>query len=305
MRLSLLVTTFERPDALACVVASIERQTQLPDEVIIADDGSGPSTRRVIEDFQRRFPRIVHHPWHRHDGPRVCRARNVGIAMANGDYIVQIDGDMLLHPEFIADHARAARPGCWVQGTRILLDETRTRELIASNGLAVADAHDAPMTDVNDSAVVRTRTFGFFSRGICLKRRAYTIHSPTAAMLFRSAANAFIAIKGCNQGFWRADLERVNGYNEAMTGWGAEDKELAARLVHAGVKQSTLLFGGIAYHLHHEPAPRDRQAINDAILSETRRLRRSRCRMGLDGHRPAANRSLTESAIAPRELPFQ
>ncbi|HSC06254.1 MAG TPA: glycosyltransferase family 2 protein [Steroidobacteraceae bacterium] len=263
MRLTLLVTTFDRPDALACVLASIELQSQLPDEVIIADDGSGPSTARVIDAFRTRLSRDVHHAWQRHDGPRVGRARNVGIAMASGDYIVQIDGDMALHPKFIADHARAARPGYWVQGTRILLDDTRTRELIAKG----------------------PRTLGVFSPGIGFKRRAYAMHAPGASALLRAAANAFIAIKGCNQGFWRADLERVNGYDEAMTGWGAEDKELAARLVHAGVRQSTLLFAAIAYHLQHEPAPRDREAINDAILRETLKSGRTRCAAGLDLHR--------------------
>jgi hypothetical protein len=70
-----------------------------------------------------------------------------------------------------------------------------------------------------------------------------------------------------------------------MTGWGAEDKELAARLVHAGVHQSTLLFAGIAYHLQHEAAPRDREAINDAILRETLKSGRTRCAAGLDLHR--------------------
>jgi glycosyltransferase involved in cell wall biosynthesis len=262
MRLTLLVTTFERPNALACVLASLEQQTQPPDEVIIADDGSGPSTRRVIEEFQRRFPRTVHHAWQRHDGPRVGRARNVGIAMASGDYIVQIDGDMVLHPEFIADHARSARPGYWVQGTRIRLDEIRTRELIAKG----------------------PRTFDVFSPGIGIRRRAYAMHAPRAGELLRGTANAFIAIKGCNQGFWRADLEGVNGYDEAMTGWGAEDKELVARLIHAGVRRSSLLFAGIAYHLHHELAPRDREAINDAIYHETLRARRTRCAAGLNLH---------------------
>ena len=263
MRVTLLITTFDRPDALACVLKSIERQSQLPDEVIIADDGSGPSTRQVVEAFQRRFPRVVHHTWQRHDGPRVGRARNVGIATASGNYLVQIDGDMVLHPAFIADHARAARPGYWVQGTRILLDETRTRGLL-ENG---------------------PRTFTFFSRGLGFRRRLYAPQSHFASVLFRRAANAFIAIKGCNQAFWRADLERVNGYDESMTGWGAEDKEIAARLVHAGLRHSTLLFAGIAYHLHHEPAPRDREAINDAILRETLKSRRVRCAVGLDGHR--------------------
>jgi len=160
---------------------------------------------------------------------------------------------MVLHPEYIADHARAARPGYWVQGTRILLDDTRTRELLA-NG---------------------PQTFSVFSSGLGFKRRAYTVHSPFAGHLVRGAANAFIAIKGCNQAFWRSDLERVYGYDEAMSGWGAEDKELAARLVHAGVHHSTLLFCGIAYHLLHDPAPRDRGTAGPRDRGTAARLTKS------------------------------
>ncbi len=269
MRVSLLVTTFDRPDALACVLASIERQSELADEIIIADDGSGPDTRDLIARFRTRIPREIQHAWQPHDGPRVGRARNLGIVMATGDYLVQIDGDMVLHPEFIADHRRAAQPGHWVQGTRILLDETRTRRLISEG----------------------PRTFGPFAAGLGLKRRAYAIRLPRTGALLRHAASTFVAVKGCNQGFWRADLERINGYNEEMIGWGSEDKELAVRLMHAGIRHSTLIFGGIAYHLHHSAAARDRRAINEAILSETLRQRLLRCAAGLDAHRPQPGRT--------------
>lgn len=270
MHLSLLVATFNRPDALACVLASIERQSVLPDELIVADDGSGPDTRALIERFRQRFLRPVRHAWQPHDGARVGRARNLGIAMATGEYLVQLDGDMVLHPEFIADHRRAARGGFWVQGTRILLDEVRTHGLVS----------DGP------------RTIGPFAAGLGLKRRVYALRLPRSTALLRHAANALVAVKGCNQAFWRADLERVNGYNEDMIGWGSEDKELVLRLTHAGVRRSTLLFGGIAYHLHHPPAPRDRRSINEAILRETLRQRLVRCSVGLDLHRAEPGRAL-------------
>lgn len=113
-------------------------------------------------------------------------------------------------------------------------------------------------------------------------RRAYAAHLPALSPSVASLANVFIAIKACNQGFWRADLGRVNGYNEDMTGWGSEDKELAVRLANAGVRRRTLLFAGIAYHLHHAPAARDRHGINQSILARTRRERLVRCEHGLD-----------------------
>jgi glycosyltransferase involved in cell wall biosynthesis len=262
MRLALVVTTYERPDALAAVLAHLERQRVAPTEILIADDGSGPATRDVIAAFITRSKtpaRIVSQP---HDGFRLTRLRNLAIAATDADYLVFIDGDMLPHPEFVADHARIARRGYYTQGVRVHADAHLTQRLIA------------------DPA----RLPGLWSPGVGGLRRSYLLHSPVLASLTRLLANGIIAIKGCNQGFWRDDLVRVNGFNEAIQGWGPEDKELAARLENSGARRQTLLFGGIACHLHHAPASRAALPRNLALLEETRRERRVRCDRGLDAH---------------------
>ena len=262
MRLALLITSYERPDALAAVLASVARQTQAPDEIVIADDGSGMPTRDVITNFighSRARARVVSQP---HEGFRVTRLRNLAIAATNADYLVFIDGDMLLHPEFIADHARFRKPGCYTQGVRAHADAEATARLIA-------DPTQQPT---------------FSSHGVGGLRRTYLLHSPAMAAMTRRVANAFIAVKACNQGVWREDLVRVNGYNEAIEGWGAEDKELAARLENSGVQRQTLLFGGIATHLHHPSESRAALPQNLALLDRTRRDNLTRCDRGLDAH---------------------
>jgi glycosyltransferase involved in cell wall biosynthesis len=261
-RLALVITSYERPDALAAVLATVSRQTLAPTEILIADDGSGASTRELVHRFiaHSRVPaRLVSQP---HSGFRVTRLRNLAIAATSMDYLVFIDGDMLLHPEFIADHARFCRRGFYTQGVRAHADAHQTRRLIA------------------DPA----RQPGFWSPGFGVLRRAYLLHSPPMASSMRGFANAFIAVKGCNQGIWRDDLLRVNGFNEAIEGWGAEDKELAVRLGNSGVRRQTLLFGGIATHLHHAPASRTALPRNLALLELAQRERRVRCDRGLDAH---------------------
>jgi glycosyltransferase involved in cell wall biosynthesis len=263
MRLALVVTTYERPDALAAVLASVARQTRAPDELIVADDGSSAATRRLVEQVGeqglRPTPRFVQQP---HQGFRVTRLRNLAIANTAADYVVFVDGDMLLDARFVADHARAARPGHFVQGVRILLDAPATESVLAA----------APQPP----AAATLRGSGL--------RRAYGWHSAVSQFAFAQLGNAFIAIKGCNQSYWREDLIRVNGFNEDIEGWGPEDKELCARLAHVGVKRRTLLGGGIAWHLHHPPAQRSRLAANAAILEHTRANRTVRCARGLDAH---------------------
>jgi glycosyltransferase involved in cell wall biosynthesis len=262
MRLALAITSYERPDALAAVLASVARQSLLPDEIVVADDGSAPPAQAAVAGLVAALPlpaRLVSQP---HEGFRAARLRNLAIAAASAEYLVFVDGDMVLHPEFIADHARHARRGFYTQGVRARSDAILTAELLASPG-----RFPTP-----------------FEAGLGGLRRAYLLHSIALARASRRVANGLIAIKSCNQGFWRADLLKVNGFNEDIVGWGPEDKELCARLEHAGVQRQTLLFGGNAVHLHHAPASREFLPRNLALLAETRRTRRVRCEHGVDLH---------------------
>ena len=262
MRTALVISSYERPDALAAVLNSVARQRAAPDEIVIADDGSGAPTREVIGNFARRSAVPVRTVSQQHEGFRLTRLRNIAIAASTADYLIFVDGDMLLHPAFVADHRRHARVGCFTQGVRVRADQGLTDRLI-----------DQPRTVLKP-----------WSAGLGLLRRAYLLRSHPLAAACRRIANHVIAIKGCNQAFWRADLLRVNGFNEAIQGWGPEDKELCARLAHVGVERQSLMFGGVAIHLHHAPAPRDALPVNLAVLQDTLRERRTWCERGLDQH---------------------
>jgi glycosyltransferase involved in cell wall biosynthesis len=126
MRTSLIVTTYNRPDALHVVLQSVLRQSQLPDEVIIADDGSGEATRMLIASLQHDFPVPLVHVWQEDLGFRAARIRNLAASKAQGDYVVFIDGDMMLHRRFLDSHVRAAREKWMLHGKRAML---RTRRI--------------------------------------------------------------------------------------------------------------------------------------------------------------------------------
>ena len=261
MRVGLVMVTYERPDSLERALGSVMRQQRLPDELIVADDGSGPAATSVVERFAATAPFPVRHVRQEHVGFRAGRMRNAAIASCNCEYVLLVDGDMLLHRAFIADHVRAARPGFWTQGVRIPLDAAATRRVLQTG-------HAPPV----------------WARGVDLRRRAYALHAPTFGPALRGAANAFVAVKSCNQGFWRADLLRVNGFDEELTGWGSEDKELCARLTNAGVRRQTLVFTAIAWHLEHRPASRASARANRERWRETVRSGRVRCTRGIDQH---------------------
>jgi glycosyltransferase involved in cell wall biosynthesis len=259
-RITLIITTYNWPAALDLTLRSVARQSALPDEIIVADDGSGPQTRQVIMQWQERLSPPLVHVWQYDEGFRLARSRNGAIAAARGDYLVIVDGDMVLHRHFIADHKRAARHGSFIQGVRLLTGPAAAERMLAEGKLDL----------------------GFFARGI--RRRRHAIRSQLLSTLVFKERAGQRAIRGCNQAYWKSDLIRVNGFNEAFVGWGREDNEIAARLYNAGVKRRNLKFQALAIHLHHPLRHAQLGERNDAVLRDTIEQRKAWCPLGLSQH---------------------
>ncbi len=263
--ISLVISTFNWPRALELVLGSVRRQRSLPGEVIVADDGSGDETRSLIEREARTFAVPLVHVWHENRGFRLAAIRNKAIATTQGEYIVQIDGDIMLHPGFIREHARRARRGAWVQGSRALLGRRCTEALLRG----------------------KRRMPGVLTGD--MRNRLNAVHFPVLSDFVRGVRDDSRRIRGAHMAFWREDLIRVNGYDEQMDGWGLEDTELAARLLHAGVRRRNIKFSAVAYHLWHESANRIPGTLNRGRLERTRALLLTRTECGLDRHLGAAH----------------
>jgi glycosyltransferase involved in cell wall biosynthesis len=245
------------------VLASVRGQRALPDEVVIADDGSRDETRRLIEHMRADLPIPVQHIWHEDTGFRLAAIRNKAIAAAQGEYVVQIDGDILLHPSFIEAHRRFARRGSWVQGSRALLEPPITERLLAGDAVSLG-----PLTPQ-------------------VKFRQNAIYAPLLTRLVKGPADGMQRIRGAHMAFWRDDLLRVNGYDEDIVGWGREDSELATRLINAGVARRNFKFSAVCFHLWHPPANFDAVDRNHDVFLRTVRERRTRCARGVDQYLPA------------------
>jgi glycosyltransferase involved in cell wall biosynthesis len=271
MRISVAVITYNWPDALELVLRSLASQTELPHEVIVTDDGSQPATRDLLLRLARDYPVRLVHLWQPDDGARMSRARNRAIAAAQGDYVILLDGDMVVERHFVADHRAFAQRGCFAQGSRVLTDARSMQDMLA---------RDPAFPD-------------FLDRGIA--RRRHTLRLPWLARLFARPGQRQGGIKSCNMAFWRDDLVRLNGFNEAMTGWGREDTELAVRAFHAGLLRRDLRLGGLAVHLYHRTRKHLIDNPNDRILAQARSNGLVRCERGVQQY-------LAEFASAPMDL---
>jgi glycosyltransferase involved in cell wall biosynthesis len=259
MRTSLIITTYNWPEALELTLGSVARQSVPPDEVVVADDGSGSPTAAAVERWRQRLSVPVQHVWQPDEGFRLARSRNRAIAAAKHEYIVLVDGDMILQREFIQDHIACARPDCFIQGARPQLPPEITRRMLAGEQISP----------------------GWWTPG--MQRRLYAWRNPLASRLASRVKNTLGGIQGCNQSFWRAHALQINGYDERFNAWGPEDREFAARLLHLGVRRNYVRHRAIAFHLHHRSrAPSGEVNPLDRLLQETLAARTIRCDQGID-----------------------
>lgn len=255
--ISLIITTYNRKDALALVLQSVLQQVVLPNEILIADDGSTEDTKQMIERLSQTFPIPIIHCWHEDIGFRVGAIRNKAIARAKNEYIIMIDGDIVVHPFFIFDHKRFAWKGRFLQGSRVLLQESTTKMAI-----------DQMRVNVN-----------FLSSGI--DNRINTLRSKYLSTVLSYYRGGHMHVRAANISCWRDDLLKVNGFNEDFVGWGREDSELAVRLQNLGLKRLHVKFGAFGYHLHHPQSSRTRLEMNDGLLDTTLRNKITWCTNGI------------------------
>jgi glycosyltransferase involved in cell wall biosynthesis len=235
---SLIVSTYNWPQALELVLISIMKQTKMPLEVIIADDGSGITTRQLIDDYQKNFPVPLKHVWHEDLGFRKTIILNESVRQSKGNYIIQIDGDIILHPKFIEDHIKYAKPGYFIKGSRGMLSKNKTLSILESKHISISP----------------------FQSGLGSKINATRF--PVMCPVFFGNPSLTRNVKGCNFAFWKNNFIEVNGYDNSMEGWGHEDIEIAARLVNIGIKCRHLKMVAVCYHLHHKLNSRHQQKSN-------------------------------------------
>ena len=266
--ITLIVTTYNRPDALAAVVEACFTQTDQDFEIIVADDGSRQPTIDLVAQLAKRSPVPLTHVWQSDEGFRLSMSRNRGIAAARGEYIVIIDGDCVPQRDFLARHRALAQPGHMVTGSRILLDEAFTRQVL-DKGIALQAL--APRE------LLRLRLAGSLNKAAPL-----IVKLPDLGRRRRDFS--YRRIKGCNMAMWRADLFKVNGFDESFTGWGHEDADIVLRLFNAGVKRKDGAYATEVFHLWHREAQRDQASSNKKIVLEREIARTTQAARGLDQH---------------------
>lgn len=258
-KVTLLISTYNWKEALRLCLLSVSVQTVMPDEIVIADDGSREDTRQLIDEFKNVFSVPVIHVWQEDKGFRLTVIRNKAIAQSTGDYIIQIDGDVILERHFIQDHKDLMERGYFVCGSRTKIGPVVSKRLLSEISFKLN------VSNVKVSFMLN----GFRSRMI-------------RAFLSERYAKTIDHMRGCNMAYWRDDFIAINGYNEDLLDWGHEDGELVYRLHFAGVKKKFLKMGGIVYHLWHKESSKHNEGKHLEALDLVKKNKLHWCSNGID-----------------------
>lgn len=246
-----VVLTYNRPEAALAVLRGLAPQCGPGHVVVIADDGSRPENVRALRAGLPKFTCPVRHVWHPDVGFTAARARNLGAAAAQADYLVFLDGDCVPNPRYVKRHAQLAEAGHFVNGSRVLLSPELT---------ARVEAGQMDLSQLDNGAWLRLR----LARDV--NKLTHLLHWPGAP--FRVQARfRWKGIRSCNFGVAWRDFEAVNGFDETFAGWGHEDADLVLRLHHQGLRRKNGFLGTEVYHLWHRENSRSGEAANRARVT--------------------------------------
>lgn len=250
---SLIITTYNWPEALKLTLRSVLEQSSLPDEVIVADDGSASAAARLVRGVLGSSGIEWRHVWHEDRGVRQSRIKNLAVKASNGTYLIFIDHDVVLHPEFVADHLAMAEEGAFLQGKRVLLPAAYTDELVAKGVFAFPS---------------------IWMKGLGNRKNA--VRFPLVGRILGKPKPFETSLRGCNLSMWKSDFLAVDGFDEEYDGsWGREDSDICYRLFHNGVRVRNLWFAGLQYHLHHELSRNwEKERLDRELLLNVKEKRR-------------------------------
>lgn len=216
MKVSIILTTYNRALQLRRGINTIMKQTRLPDEIVVVDDGSSDNTQQTVENFYGMGVDIKY-VYVGHPAPRIsCIPRNIGIKKATGDVIIFTEPEALQFRTNIEELLKKMEQypnntilasQAWTMGERIFkkLDESyfdNPQRLIEHPFAMLTDAKHPSNTIAPDS------DWGITGEAHC-----------NAGILF-----------ACRKE-WLLD---VGGFNEEFEGHGFDDFDLFNRLAIYG-----------------------------------------------------------------------
>jgi glycosyltransferase involved in cell wall biosynthesis len=275
MRTSVIVPTYNRPQALKLSLLSLAQQSLPPSEVLIADDGSGEETKTQIEELkvqlEHAFP--IKHVWQEDIGFRKPRILNETVRQATGDYLVFIDGDCMAHRDFVRSHVAMSSPDAILSGKRVDIGRKLTERLLRE-GRPVVSLRSILLWDALFGGEIRSRKV----------EEAVRIENGLLRRALHRDRITDDGVWGCNFSLYKDLFYAINGCDEDFLDGSIEDNDLGIRVLNQGKQVRSVRNYAIVFHLWHKSSwsfENEKYQHNLAILKQRIAHKEQRCKNGI------------------------
>lgn len=252
IEVSIIISTYNSPSWLQKVLYGYNNQTYQNFEILIADDGSGEETRKMVEKISKEVFYPIKHVWHEDAGFRKCVILNKAIMAASSEYIIMSDGDCIPRKDFVETHIKYRAKGFFLSGGYFKLPMSIS-QLISKEDIDSGRAFDVAWLKQN---------------GL---KPTFKNNKLTAGKLKTTILNKLTPTtpswNGHNASGWKSDIVAINGFDERMQ-YGGEDREMGERLVNYGIKPKQIRYSAIVIHLDHE-----RGYVKDEMIEKNKKIR--------------------------------
>lgn len=263
---SIILSTYNAPHHLDLALTALERQSELNFELHIADDGSTAETAELIKNFQKRAPFPVIHSWQEDVGYRKTKILNEAIRKANADYLIFIDGDCIVHRDFVKHHLEMRENGKYLAGRRVDLGPKVSASITTE--MVRRGRFDGPSFMLLQSCIEKDSTYF---------HRSFVVKNPALRKILKM--ERIDDLKGCNFSVDRESVQKINGFDEDYEGYAREDTDLEVRLQYLGLKIKSLKGLAVQYHVWHPRLPESEG--NKLKLKGISTSRSAACKNGL------------------------
>ncbi len=272
MKISVIVPTYNRPSALTLCLRSLALQSVKPDEILIADDGSGTETRGTVRAMQEEMKQVfpIRHVWHEDEGFRKPKILNETVRQSVGDYLVFIDGDCMAHRHFVRSHVQYGGPDAIVSGKRVEIGKDLTERLLTAQ------------------KVVNRFTPGLLwdalKGGSRKVEEALLIKNPVLRRLAHRDRITDDGVWGCNFSISKDLFVAINGCDEDFLDGSIEDNDLGIRVLNQGKKVRSVRGLAIIFHLWHKSSwdfSNEKYQFNKAVLKRRIENKEAFCKNGI------------------------
>lgn len=258
-KISIIVSTYNSEEWLRKVLWGFNCQTFKDFEVVIADDGSGPKTKELIEQMGQEVFYPIVHVWQEDEGFQKSRILNKAVVACNSEYIIMTDGDCIPREDFVEVHYINKAKGYFISGGYYMLPMNISK-IITKEDIEKQNCFNIHWLKSNGIAKTfknnKLTAKGFISK------------------LFNKLTPTNASWNGHNSSGWKDDILEVNGFDERMQ-YGGQDRELGERLFNLGIRSKQLRYSAVCVHLDHNRGYKTPESIakNVAIRKEVKKTR--------------------------------